>query len=96
MSHSHANKLIVAGISIPVAAALWALFSSNPYLTIAVSLVAIVLSIALVLGGAMLGGINLARSRGAVPTKDLVLLAVGINALLFVLAFVFVIWGRNA
>jgi len=96
MTQSSINKLISAGILVPLVIFVWGMFSSNPYLVIGVSLIAIVLSFLLVFTGTILGGINFARSKGALRTRDLVFLAIGANVLLLMSAVILVIMGKNA
>jgi hypothetical protein len=73
------NKLIGAGIVIPIAVGVWGAFSSNPYLVIVVALVTAILSLVLVITGTLIGGVKVIRDAEQPRTRDLFFLAVGAN-----------------
>ena len=93
MTLATVNKLIGAGIALPLAVAVWGAFTSNPYLVIGVALVALVLSFLLVFTGTVVGGMKIIRGTEQPRTRDLLLVAVGANAIVLAVAVEFVVFG---
>jgi hypothetical protein len=93
MTLSTVNRLVGAGVAIPVAAGLWGVTSSNPYLVILVALVATAVSFALIFAGTLVGGIKIIRGNAQPRTRDLFFFAVAVNVLLLALSVALVMFG---
>jgi hypothetical protein len=93
MTLTTVNRLITAGIAIPVLVAVWGATSSNPYLVILVALIAAAISIALVLTGTLVGGVKIIRRNAQPRTRDLFFIAVGANVLLLAIAIGLMAFG---
>jgi|SRR6266705_3133219 len=86
-----ANRLILIGIVIPLVVLVWALFSSNLFLVIGISVVAVGLSTALVSAGTIIGGLKIFRKSEQPRTRDLMFFWVGASLSFFIITTAFVI-----
>jgi len=93
MTLTTVNRLIGAGVVIPVLVGIWGATSSNPYLVILVALVAAAVSFALVLTGTIVGGVRIMRGDGQPRTRDLFFFAIGANVLLLAISVGLVVFG---
>jgi hypothetical protein len=93
MTLTTVNRLIGAGLVIPVLVGIWAITSSNPYMVILVVLVGAAISFALIFTGTLVGGVKIVRGSAQPRTRDLFFFAVGANAVLLAVATALVVFG---
>lgn len=92
---STVNRLIGAGLAIPIVIGVWGMTSSNPYLVISVALVGAAVSFALIFAGTLVGGVKIVRGSTQLRTRDLFFFAVGANVVLLAVSAALVVFGGN-